>query len=236
MLKSPLQNGRTGGQSPAMETTGMPPRITMASLLKQILPGLLPLFIFVIADEIWGTMVGLYVAVGFGVIELAFTWVKDRRLDGFILGDTALLVAMGLVSILLENDIFFKLKPALLELILCVILGVSAYSSRNIVMMMSRRYMKNMPMEFGDEQMKLLRRPIRALFWLLAAHIALIIYSAYFMSREAWAFVSGGLFYIVVGVYFTGQIAYQRWMIRKRRKSFTPAAEWERDFHLGDRQ
>ena len=216
-----------------METPNTPSRPALAQLLKQMLPGLLPLFVFVVADEVWGTVVGLYVAVGFGIAELAFTWVKERRLDGFILGDTALLVAMGAVSILLENDIFFKLKPALLELILCVILGVSAFSSKNIVMMMSRRYMKNMPAEIGDAQMELLRRPLRILFWLLAAHTALVVYAAYFMSREAWAFVSGGLFYILVGVYFIGQIAYQRWMIRKRRRSVTPAAEWERDYHTG---
>ena len=188
----------------------------MASLLLRMLPGLLPLFIFVVADEIWGTRIGLYVAVGFGIVEMGISYIKERRLDGFILGDTLLLTALGLVSILLDNEIFFKLKPALLELMLCAVLGVSAFSSKNIVMMMSRRYLKNMPVEFSDEQMELMRRPIRALFWLLAAHTALIIYSAYYMSREAWAFVSGGLFYIVVGVYFVGQIAYQKWMIKKR--------------------
>ncbi len=216
-----------------METPNAPSRPALAQLLKQMLPGLLPLFVFVVADEIWGTVVGLYVAVGFGIIELVFTWVKEHRLDGFILGDTALLVAMGAVSILLENDIFFKLKPAILELILCVILGVSAFSSKNIVMLMSRRYVKGLPAEIGDAQMEILRRPLSILFWLLAAHTALVVYAAYFMSREAWAFVSGGLFYILVGVYFIGQIAYQRWMIRKRRRSVTSAAEWERDYHTG---
>lgn len=205
----------------------------MASLLLRMLPGLLPLFIFVVADEIWGTRIGLYVAVGFGIVEMGISYIKERRLDGFILGDTLLLTALGLVSILLDNEIFFKLKPALLELILCAVLGVSAFSSKNIVMMMSRRYLKNMPVEFSDEQMELMRRPIRALFWLLAAHTALIIYSAYYMSREAWAFVSGGLFYIVVGVYFVGQIAYQKWMIKKRRQNVVSAAEWERDYHSG---
>lgn len=207
-----------------METPHAQPRSALAPLLKQMLPGLLPLFVFVIADGIWGTRVGLCVAVGFGLMETGISYLKERRLDGFILGDTALLVAMGAVSVLLDNEIFFKLKPALLELILCVILGVSAYSSKNIVMMMSRRYLKNMPVEFSDEQLELLRRPVRALFWLLAAHTALIVYSAYFMSPEAWAFVSGGLFYIVVGVYFIGQIAYQRWMMRKRRMNIVPPA------------
>ena len=31
--------------------------------IKKILPGLIPLFVFIIADEIWGTQIGLIVAV-----------------------------------------------------------------------------------------------------------------------------------------------------------------------------
>jgi len=79
-------------------------------MLKQMLPGLLPLFVFMIADEIWGTITGLYVAVAFGVIELFITRIKDGVYDRFIIFDTAFLVALGLISILLENDIFLNLS------------------------------------------------------------------------------------------------------------------------------
>lgn len=40
------------------------------SLLKKLLPGLIPLFVFIIADEIWGTEAGLYAAVAFGTAEM----------------------------------------------------------------------------------------------------------------------------------------------------------------------
>ena len=73
------------------------------SLLKQMLPGLLPLFIFVIADELWGTEIGLYVAVGFGILELLITYIKEKKLEKFVLADIMLLVALGLISILLEK-------------------------------------------------------------------------------------------------------------------------------------
>ena len=97
--------------------------MTRTDLIKKLLPGFIPLFVFILADEIWGTQVGIAVAVGVGVIELIITGIKERRLEKFVLIDTALLVVLSLISILLDNDIFFKLKPALIELILCAVLG-----------------------------------------------------------------------------------------------------------------
>jgi hypothetical protein len=49
-------------------------------LLLQLLPGFIPLLIFIIADEIWGTEIGLIVAITTGFLELAFYWIKDRNL------------------------------------------------------------------------------------------------------------------------------------------------------------
>ena len=73
-----------------------------------MLPGFIPLFVFILADEIWGTRVGIIVAVGVGVAELIITGIKERRLEKFVLIDTALLVVLSLISILLDNDIFFN--------------------------------------------------------------------------------------------------------------------------------
>jgi len=53
------------------------------------------------------------------------------------------------------------------------------------------------------------------LFFLVSVHVILIVYSAYFMSNEAWAFISGGLFSILFGVFFLFQIIYMK---RKTKK------------------
>lgn len=186
-----------------------------SELIRKMLPGLLPLFVFIIADEIWGTKIGLLVAVGFGIIEFAYTYFKEKRFDKFIIIDTLLLIVLGLVSYLLENDIFFKLKPALIEIILCAILGYSGFSNKNILLMMSRRYMKDI--EINEQQQKQMVRSIRIMFYLFSAHTLLVIYSAYYMSKEAWAFISGGLFYILFGVYFVLEIANNKIRLRKMK-------------------
>lgn len=172
------------------------------SLFKKLLPGLIPLFIFILADEIWGTRVGLYVALATGVAELLFYWIKDKKIDTFIILDTSLLLILGIVSIALENDIFFKIKPALIELILLAIIGFSLWGPKNIIMAMSQRYMGEMELDAGQQRM--MRINMLVMFWITAVHIILVIYSAEYMSKEAWAFISGGLYYILFGIWFAG--------------------------------
>ena len=177
-------------------------------LLKKLLPGFIPLFVFIIADEIWGTKIGLYVAVAVGVAEFAYVWIKDKRFDKFILLDTLLLVALGAVSILLDNDVFFKLKPGLIEIILVAVLGVSAFSPLNIIGLMSQRYMKDLKM--SQQQISAMRQNLKVLFFVFLFHTALVFYATFFMSKEAWAFISGGLFYILFGIYFIIELARQK--------------------------
>jgi len=56
--------------------------------------------------------------------------------------------------------------------------------------------------ELNDQQYKLFRINIKVMFWLFAGYTALVFYSVWFMSKEAWVFISGGLFYILFGAYF----------------------------------
>jgi isopentenyldiphosphate isomerase len=183
------------------------------SLLKKLLPGLLPLFIFILADEIWGTQVGLYVALGFGIGEFLFYYIRDKKIDKFILLDTGLLIVLGLVSIALENDLFFKIKPALIEFILLVIIALSLWGPRNLIMAMSQRYMGDM--QLNTDQEKAMRMNMIAMFWITVIHIILVLYSAGYMSKEAWVFISGGLYYIFFFVYFAVLWIINRIKIRR---------------------
>ncbi|MCL1821268.1 MAG: NUDIX domain-containing protein [Prolixibacteraceae bacterium] len=182
-------------------------------LWKKFLPGLIPIFIFIIVDEIWGTIPGVIAAVLVGVAELVWVWFKEHKFDKFVLFDTILLVVLGGVSVVLNNDIFFKLKPGLIEVILLVIIGISAFSSFNITGMMAQRYLKGISVT--DEHNALMRRILRVIFWIFLVHTALVFYSAFFMSKEAWAFISGGLFYIIFAVMAVGMFVNAK---IKRRK------------------
>jgi isopentenyldiphosphate isomerase/intracellular septation protein A len=189
------------------------------SFLKKLLPGLLPLFIFILADEIWGTKVGLYVALVFGIGEFLFYYIRDKKIDGFILLDTGLLIVLGGVSIALENDLFFKIKPALIECILLIIIALSLWGPRNLIMAMSRRYMGDIQLNASQE--KAMRMNMIAMFWITVIHIILVLYSAKYMSKEAWVFISGGLYYIFFAAYFA-----VLWVVNRLKTRRFSKEEW----------
>lgn len=186
-------------------------------LLKQMLPGLLPLFIFIAVDEIYGVETGLYAALVFVIAGLLFTWFRERRLDRFILFDTVFLILLGGVSLLFETPIFFKLKPAVIELIICAILGAAAAKPELFLKAMTGRYIKNMELKVTEEGIDAMRKMMLILTVVLLMHTILTVYSAFFMSERVWGFISGVLFYIIFGVFFAGQMIAVK--IRRRRNA-----------------
>ncbi len=197
--------------------------IAKNELVKNFTIGFLPILAFIIADEFFGPRIGLIVAIIVGVFELIYHYARYRRIERFVLFDTLLIILMGSISLLLHDDIFFKLKPALIEAIVVILFGIHAFSSRPVLLMMGKRYLKDM--EINPVQAQMIRRMSVLLFWILLAHTILIVYSAYFWSRDAWAFISGGLFYILVGVIFIGQFFYNRFFRKHSIRSVTAADE-----------
>ena len=190
-------------------------------LLKNLLIGFIPLLVFVAADHFFsarygektGAQYALMVAVGLGVAQFLFIFARERRADAMTLFDTALLVALGAVSFLSGNDLFFMLKPALVEFILVVILGVVAFLKPRLLLHMTGRFLQDV--EVQDHQLKAMQRSAAGMFLLFLLHTTLIVYSAFCLSKGAWAFISGGLFYILVGGYFLVMLVMGR--IKRRR-------------------
>lgn len=172
----------------------------MSPIIRKMLPGLLPLLVFVLADELLGTQFGLLVAVVFGIGQLIFMRATQKIWDRFVIFDTLLLTALGGISMLLENDTLFLWKPVLTESILLGIIALSLFSKHNLVLLMSKRYMGDM--QINEAQQKIFNRSLLMLFFITSIHIAISVYSIYYMSKEGWVFVSGVLFYIMLGVYF----------------------------------
>ena len=182
-------------------------------LLLKLLPGILPIFVFIIADELWGTTIGLIVTVIVGISEFLYFWIKEKTVDKFILFDVLLIVLLGVISIIFDNDVFFKLKPAIIGVIICLLLGVSAFTPNNFVLSMSKRYFNDV--SFTEAQYKQFQHSLKIIFYIFLIHTILIFYSIWFMSNEAWAFISGVLFYILIGVYFIYEIAVKFFKNRK---------------------
>lgn len=201
----------------------MQPSFNKNELVKNFAVGFLPIFIFIAADELYGTTAGLIAAIISGLAYMIYYYIRFKKVETMILVDTGLILAMGSISLIFENDLFFKLKPALIELILAVILGIHAFSSRPILLDMQKRYMGEI--EMPAAQLHMLKQLSRLLFVVIVLHTIAIVYTAYFSSKEVWAFVSGGLFYILFGIILAGQWLYMRFF-RNAPAPRQSAEEW----------
>ncbi len=191
-------------------------------LLKSLVPGLLPLVIFVGADAVFGETVGLLVGIGTGVAEFAYTLIKDRKADPFVAADTILLALAGGLSLLLRDAIFFKLKPAIIEFVLAVAMGGMLVLPPSYLKGYIGRQLRGVAIP--DSAMPAMQRSLRFMLILLAAHIALTAYAAFALSKAWWGFISGGLLYILFCAFALSQFVAVKLRAR-RAASGGPDAE-----------
>ncbi len=170
-----------------------------AEIFKKMIPGFIPIIAFIVADEIWGTFYGLLVAIGIGVVELGYSLVKNRKPDRFVLLDIGLLLALGGISLIFDNDIFFKVKPGIINLIITGLIGYSTFSKNNIVLLMSKRYMKGV--EFNPYQLWLMNVSMVRLFWILLIYSLLTLVSAFINQKMVWEFMAGPGMFVVFGFF-----------------------------------
>lgn len=200
------------------------------TFLKPMLPGFLPLFAFVIFDSLFEVKIAILLTIRFSIIELIFHLIKNKKFEGFLIFDIALISVLGLISLKAGNPLFFKLKPAIIEFIITIILAVSVFTPANILLMMRKRYLKGM--DLNETQLKKLQKSSLAMFIIFAFHTALIVYASLFLSHKTWAFIIGVLFYILFGIYMVYEI------LRNKISAYILAKKYRDDewFDLLDKQ
>jgi len=173
----------------------MDPRLLVTSLL----PGLVPLIAFVAADALFGEVVGLVVGLAVGVAEFIFTWIRNKKADPFIVADTLLLAVAGGLSLSLHDELFFKLKPAIIEALLAASMGVLLALPPSFLKGYLGRQLRGV--EIADEALPAMKRSLGIMLAAVALHAALVVYAALFLGTAAWGFISGGLLYMFFGAY-----------------------------------
>lgn len=102
-------------------------------------------------------------------------------------------------------------------LISMLILAAAAVRPEKFFTIMTSRYMKTPGLALNDKGISAMRRMLLLLAAVFTLHTILTVYAAFRMSQAAWAFISGGLFYIIFGVITAGQF-----MLMVHRRHRTP--------------
>ena len=177
--------------------------------------GFIPILVFILSEESLGLNYAIYLSISSGLSVFLYILLKEKRKDYFILFDTILVALFGLVSILFQNELFFKLKPGVVQLILLIMLAAMIFLDDKYLLKMVSRY--NSAENYSKIMISGMKQSMRPMFYIISLHTLLIFISAFYMSKEMWGFISGPLFYIIIGVYFILNF----WKIKKvQRKPY----------------
>jgi len=175
------------------------------ALLIALIWGFLPIIVYIVVEAEYGPILGMAAAFVWSLGEMAFIFIRERRLEKILLFDVGLIAILGLISILFDDEFFFKLKPAIFEIVFVVIIGVSKWTGLPIIQNMTRRQIRQTGLQpdFDNPQFQ---KMLSGMFFLMLVHVIAVIWAAYFASTEMWGFISGALLYIVLGIWFASQI------------------------------
>jgi isopentenyldiphosphate isomerase/intracellular septation protein A len=174
-------------------------------LLRALLLGFIPVIAYVVVEAEFGPEWGMIAAFAWSLGEMAFIYFRERRWEKILLFDMGLIALLGTVSLIFHDDFFFKLKPAIFELIFVFIIGLSLWGNLPIIQNMSARQFRGSGISV-DTDNPAFRKMLSGMFFLLLFHTLAVIWAALYSSTEMWGFISGGLLYILFGVWLGGQL------------------------------
>lgn len=76
------------------------------------------------------------------LISLVALYIKERKISTMMLVSTVILVVFGGLSIFLKNDIFFKMKPTIINTLFAIILIGSTFFNKPVLKMLLNTSMK----------------------------------------------------------------------------------------------
>jgi len=167
-------------------------------LRSLLLGGILPVIIFTVIEEAFGTAWGLAAGMAFGVGEIIWEWRSRGKVDALTWGGNGMLLVLGGVSLITQEGIWFKLQPALIEGAMALVLWGSVAYGKPLLLSLAQKQgglPANLEAGLKPGAGELLKRGFRGLtlrlglFFVL--HAVLATWAALHWSTAAWAALKG---------------------------------------------
>jgi intracellular septation protein A len=178
---------------------------------------LFPIVVFLVVDSLvqdprWA----IVAALAFVVLQAIITFARGKGFDRFLLLDLLLVGGMGAASLLTRNEVFFKLKPAILEGVMVPYLLFLALARQSLLLGYFDRHAVGVTV--SAERLPVLRRLLGMMGALVALHAALVVVAALLWSKRTWGLVSGPGFYVLL-VPLVGWSLVQRLRLRRQAQA-----------------
>jgi intracellular septation protein A len=156
-----------------------------------------PLIVFIIVDSFCNNIkISIISAIVFAAAQLLFFYFKTGAFDWFVLLDVGLIAGLGSISIIFKNEMFFKVKPAIIEAATIIFMLALIFSPDRFLLDYFGRMMPK-GMGINPAAIGAFKTMLLIMTGYVVVHIGAVLYTAKFSSRKMWAFVSGPGFYFL---------------------------------------
>ncbi len=182
--------------------------------MRLLFLGLIPVIVFWLVEEKFGTLWGIIAAIVWAVGECVFEYTQKKRVDRLTLISTGLVVGLGALGAWLDKSVIFKFQPVIIEIIFAAVLIWGGRRGEPLLLKMARQsrpeVFANQREEILQKQSALMARMTRNLIWLLIIHSAFLSYVAINGTTGEWAFWKGIGFNVFLVVWIGGEFLLLR--------------------------
>ncbi|MEO8157795.1 MAG: septation protein A [Betaproteobacteria bacterium] len=138
-----------------------------------------PVLLFFVAFKFWGIYTATAVAIGATLCQVAWSWLRHRKVDTMLWVSLAIIAVFGGATLWLHDETFIKWKPTVLYWLFCVILlGADLLFRRNLI-----RAMMEKQLTLPDSVWRNLSLSWAGFFLLMGAAN---LYVAFHFPTETW--------------------------------------------------
>lgn len=162
-----------------------------AAFLAFFFGGVLPVIAFTLVEDSYGPFWGTAAGMAFGLGEILFEKIKYKKVSGITWTGNGLILGLGVISIISDDGIWFKLQPALFEAFFTLFLWGSLVIKKPLLILMAEKQAAQIP----DAAKPLLKGMTFRLGLFFGLHAVVATWAAFEWTTAQWAWLKGiGLF------------------------------------------
>lgn len=193
-----------------MSQPSLPANPAKAQAASLFFAGLLPVIAFTLIEEYYGVIPGLIAGMIFGFGEICWELYKHKKVQTLTWIGNGLLLALGGISLISAEGIWFKLQPALMEGLFALFMWGSLIVKKPLLVYLAEKQGHEFP-PIIKERMKGITFRSGCFF---AIHTGLAIWAALHWSTTNWALLKG----VGVTVSFVIYLGLEVLLLRKTAK------------------
>ena len=149
--------------------------------------GLLPVILFTVIEEKYGTLAGLIAGMIFGCGEIIYELIRYKKVNTITWIGNGMILGLGAISLFTSEGYWFKLQPAILEFVFFIILLGSWFLKKPFLKIMVEKQNPDIPEVVKN---RLSGMTFRLSFFFLI-HAIIATYAAFYWTTANWALLKG---------------------------------------------